>query len=193
MKAKEQLALYLKRYADISTLEIDDFYKQFEERKFKKSEYILEAGKTCKHQYFVTNGLIRVFYIDNKGNEKITQFAIEHWWLTHWSSYKEEIPSKSYIQALEDTTILQISNSELEKSFSNIPKLERVFRKITENWLIAIQKHSEFYLSLDSKNRYQQFSSAFPDFIQRVPQYMIASYLEITPEHLSAIKSKHVS
>lgn len=193
MKEKEQLAEYLRRYEKISISDIDYFFNLTQKVAFSKSEFILEAGKTCKHQYFIVSGLARVFHIDNKGNEKITQFALENWWLTNWDSYKNGTPSKSYIQVLENTTILQIGRLELEKAFLNIPTLERIFRKITENWLIAIQKHSEYYLNMDSKSRYEEFISNLPNFSQRIPQYMIASYLEITPEHLSTIRSKGFS
>ncbi|GMN07992.1 Crp/Fnr family transcriptional regulator [Croceitalea sp. MTPC5] len=193
MKEKEQLAEYLRRYEKLSFSEIDYFFNLTQKRKFSKSEFLLEAGKTCKHQYFILSGLTRVFHIDHKGNEKITQFAVENWWLTNWDSYKGETPSKSYIQALENTTVLQIGKAELENAFLKVPILERIFRKITENWLIAIQKHSEFYLNMDSKSRYDQFISTLPNFSQRVPQYMIASYLEVTPQHLSTIRSKGIS
>ncbi|WP_085774798.1 Crp/Fnr family transcriptional regulator [Nonlabens tegetincola] len=189
---KEQLSKYLNRYAYIAQEEVDIMFRLMEIRKTKKSEYLLEAGNTCRYQYFILNGLTRTFYIDSNGNEKITQFAMENWWVTNWHSYKSETPSESYIQALENTTVLQIRKSDLEHVFEEIPSLERAFRKITENWLIAIQRRSEFYLKLDSKSRYEKFISALPDFAQRVPQYMIASYLEITPQHLSTIRAKLV-
>ena len=193
MKEKEQLYGYLKRYGKISVSDIDFFFGLTQKRKLSKSEYILEAGKTCKHQYFISKGLTRTFYITRNGKEKITQFALENWWLTNWDSYKSDTPSKSYIQALENTTVLQIEKSELENAFIKIPSLERIFRKITENWLIAIQRRSEYYLNLDGKSRYEKFISELPDFSQRVPQYMIASYLEITPQHLSTIRARDVS
>lgn len=190
---KEQLAAYFRRYGKIQISDIDYFFTLMQIKEFSKSEFILEAGKTCKHHYFISKGLTRTFYIDHNGTEKITQFAIENWWLTNWDSYKNETPSTSYIQTLEKSIVLQIEKSELEKAFSTIPALERIFRKITENWLIAIQRRSEFYLNLDSKGRYEKFIATLPDFNQRVPQYMIASYLEITPQHLSTIRAKYIS
>ncbi|MFD0993609.1 Crp/Fnr family transcriptional regulator [Tenacibaculum geojense] len=193
MHEKEQLANYLKRYGTISKSDINYFVKETKLKTFLKSEYILEPGKTCKHQYFILSGLTRTFYIDYKGNEKITQFGLENWWLTNWDSYKNETPSNNYIQAIENTTLLQIEKKSLKLAFTKIPSLENIFKKITENWLIAIQKRSEYYLNLDSKSRYEKFISTFPEFIQRVPQYMIASYLDITPQHLSTIRAKSIS
>ncbi|WP_299899809.1 hypothetical protein [uncultured Aquimarina sp.] len=86
---KEQLAAYFRRYGKISIPDIDYFFTLMQIKEFSKSEFILEAGKTCKHHYFISKGLTRTLYIDHKGSEKITQFAIENWWLTNWDSYKQ--------------------------------------------------------------------------------------------------------
>ncbi len=193
MHERDQLANYLKRYGTISKSDINYFVKETKLKTFLKSEYILEPGKTCKHQYFILSGLTRTFYIDYKGNEKITQFGLENWWLTNWDSYKNETPSNNYIQAIENTTLLEIEKNSLQLAFTKIPSLENIFKQITENWLISIQKRSEYYLNLDSKSRYEKFISTFPEFSQRVPQYMIASYLDITPQHLSTIRAKSIS
>ncbi|MEM9075968.1 MAG: Crp/Fnr family transcriptional regulator [Bacteroidota bacterium] len=192
MVEKTQLANYLNRFGKISNEEVDIFFGRMEKKTFSKNEFLLYYGKTCTHQYFILQGLTRTFHVDDKGNEKITQFGMENWWLTNWSSYKNNEPSKSYIQVLEPTTVLQIEKSALEESFKEITSLERIFREITENWLIAIQRRN-YYLNLDSKTRYEKFISTLPHFGQRIPQYMIASYLEITPQHLSTIRAKNTS
>ena len=103
-------------------------------------------------------------------------------------SFIKKTPSAISIQALEKTEILIIDKEELERLFFSIPKLERLFRIITENMLIAIQRKNDIYLQMKSKNRYNDLVKHFPEFIQRVPQYMIASYLEITPEYLSELR-----
>ena len=192
MTEKTQLANYLNRFGKISDEEVDIFFSRMEKKTFSKNEFLLDYGKIGMHQYFILQGLTRTFHIDDKGNEKITQSGLENWWLTNWASYKNNEPSQSYIQALEATAVLQIEKLALEKSFQEIPSLERIFREITENWLIAIQRRN-YYLNLDSKSRYEKFISALPNFGQRIPQYMIASYLEITPQHLSTIRAKNTS
>jgi CRP-like cAMP-binding protein len=133
---------------------------------------------------------MRSFYIDNKGNEKITQFALENWWVTNMESFTNETPSFLSIQALEKTTILILNKKDLEDLYTSIPKLERLFRIITEKMLIAMQRKANYYLQLKSKGRYDLLINQFPNFIQRVPQYMVASYLEITPEYLSELINK---
>lgn len=185
---KDQLKYYFNRYVEFSNKEIDTIFDKVIVKKFKKKDYLLQQGKICKIKFFITKGLVRSFYIDNKGNEKIVQFAIENWWVTNFESFVKNTPSSCSIQAIEDTTSLIINREDLEQLYVTIPKLERVFRIITENMLIALQRRNQFYLKLTSKERYFFLMNSIPDFVQRVPQYMIASYLEITPEYLSEIR-----
>lgn len=187
---KEQIKKYFNRYVEFTNAEINEIYSKLIPKTYEKKEYLLKEGQICKNNYFLITGLVRSFYIDKKGNEKITQFALDNWWVTNMESYIKEVPSYSSIQAVEKTIALIISKEELEKLYISIPKLERFFRMITENMLIAIQRKNDIYLQMKSKDRYIDLIKHFPDFAQRVPQYMIASYLEITPEYLSELRKK---
>ncbi|MFT5823277.1 MAG: CRP/FNR family transcriptional regulator [Crocinitomix sp.] len=185
---KEQIKLYFNRYVTFSDSEIDEIFSKLEAKTFQKQEYILHEGQICKHNYFIISGLVRSFYIDQKGKENITQFALGNWWITNVESFIKNTPSRLSIQAIEKTEILLINKDALEKLYISIPKLERLFRIITEYMLIAIQRRNDVYLQLKSKDRYDGFIKLYPSFIQRVPQYMIASYLKITPEYLSELR-----
>lgn len=187
---KDQLKTYFNRYVTFDNTEIDEIYSKLTPKTFEKKDYILKEGQVCKNNYFILSGLVRSFYIDTKGNEKITQFALENWWTTHMESYIKNTPSYTSIQAIEKTTVLIITKNNLEQLFIKIPKLERCFRIITQNMLIAIQRRNDIYLQMKSKARYDDLVQNFPNFTQRVPQYMIASYLEITPEYLSELRKK---
>lgn len=186
--SESQLYEYLKRYVSINHDEIGLLFEYIREENFKNKEYLLQQGDICRYKYFILNGLVRTYHIDDKGTEKITQFAIENWWVSNIESFVLERPSEQYIQAIENTTVLKISKEDLESAFQKIPKLERAFRMITENMLIAIQRRYEFYQKKSSKERYQYMVDSLPGFTQRVPQYMIASYLEISPEYLSTVR-----
>ncbi|WP_282124197.1 Crp/Fnr family transcriptional regulator [Algibacter mikhailovii] len=185
---KEQVKTYLNRYVLFSDSEIDEIYSKLSYKTVPKKDFILREGQVCKKKYFILNGLLRSFYIDSKGNEKITQFALENWWVTDMESFINQTPALSSIQALEKTEVLIIDKIDLENLYVSIPKLERLFRIITENMLIAIQRRNNVYLQMKSKDRYFDLIKQLPNFIQRVPQYMIASYLEITPEYLSELR-----
>ena len=185
---KAILKQYFDRYISISEKEFERFFSLLEVKKFDKKAYLLELRKVCKHRFFLVKGLTRSYYIDHNGNEKIIQFGIENWWVTQLDSFINGAPSELYIQALEPTTTLMISKVKLEQAYVEIPIIERLFRLTTENWLIAQQRNSHFFMKADSKERYYHMVNTIPNFAQRVPQYMIASYLDITPEYLSEIR-----
>ena len=187
---KEQIKKYFNRYVTFDDSEIDLFYRKLETRTFKKKEFLLEEGSICKFNYFIIKGVVRSFFITKNGHEKITQFAIDNWWVTNMESFIKKTPSTQYIQAVEALTVLYISRKNLEKLYATNPKFERLFRIIAENMLIANLRKNDVFLQMNSKDRYIDFINKLPDFIQRVPQYMIASYLEITPEYLSELRKQ---
>ena len=159
-------------------------------RTFKKGDYLLQAGKICSHKHFILEGLVKTSYLEDSGTERIVQFALENWWVLDWESFVHEKPATTSIQALEATRTLTIDKASLEDAYQKIPKLESLFRKITENWLIAVQRNKK-YMMASSQVRYNTLVKSLPNIVQRVPQYMLASYLDITPEYLSELRKKH--
>lgn len=187
---KEQIKSYFNRYVKFDDYEIDKLYSRLSIKTFNKKEFLLEQNKTCDQTFFITMGLVRSFHTDENGIENINQFAIENWWVTNTESLIKNTASSNAIQALEKTTCLCLLKPDLEALYTSIPKLERAFRMIAENTLIATQRKYETYMKRSSKERYLHLVNTIPDFAQRVPQYMIASYLDITPEYLSEIRKK---
>lgn len=187
---EQQLEDYFQRYAKLTTADLESISSRLTLNKFSKKAYLLEQDQTCKHNYFILQGLVRLFYIDPKGHEQITQFAIENWWVTSLESFINGTPSYIAIQAVEDSSVYALHKTDLEELYETIPSLNKIFRRVYENMLIASQRRSDLYIKLSSRDRYYHFVTHQPDFAQRVPQYMIASYLEITPEYLSELRRK---
>jgi len=188
--AKSQIELYFNRYLSFTSNEIDSFYSALEPRRYKKHEYLLSEGQVCRHRYFLTKGLVRSYYLNPKGVEQVVQFAVEQWWFTNFESFVSNQPSTLNIQALEAVEVLCIEKGLLETHFDKNPKLERVFRIIAENTLIAIQRRNEFYMKASGEEKYEHLITQIPQLVRRVPQYMIASYLDMTPEHLSTVRKR---
>lgn len=187
-KPKEQIKKYIERYVTLTEEEHDEFYKALDTVTVKKKEHLILEGAYCTKQYFILEGLLRMYHVDEKGDDHIELFAIENWWVTHMDSFVNGTPSNAALQALENSKLLVLEKHKLESLYIKIPKLERLFRKITEGLYIATQRKQETYMKLSSKERYESLRHSFPDFVQRVPQYMIASYLNISPEYLSEIR-----
>jgi len=181
---------YIKRYIDISENEIDLFQTYLQPKRINKKEYLLKEGKICKSRYFITKGCLRMYYLDNKGNEQIIHFGIDNWWITDYESLINKTPSKLYLQATENTELLELSQENYNELCFKLPKTEKLFRSIIEKTYIAFQKRMEYMYSLSGEELFKTFIAANPEFTQRVPQYMIASYLGMTPEFVSKIKAK---
>ena len=156
----------------------------------KKKEYLLKEGQVCKALYFVEKGCLRMFFINSKAAEQITQFALENWWISDYFSFMDEKSSEYSIQAIEKSEIISLDKHAFDDLLKEIPQLERYFRILMQKALAASQLRAKYLYEMSKEEFFQHFSSSFPEFIQRVPQYMIASYLGLTPEYVSELRKK---
>ena len=160
----------------------------FTPRKVRKKQFLLQEGDVSRYQFFVNKGLLRSYTIDEKGAEHILQFALEGWWTADLYSFFTEEPSLFNIEALEDSELLLINRPSWETLLEKFPVLERYFRILIQNSLIATQRRLMESLSETAEKKYLKFMKLYPESIQRVPQHMIASYLGITRETLSRLR-----
>ena len=186
----QNLTEYITRYVNLSKTEIDVFQSFLRPKKLYKKDFLLKEGQICKSRYFIIKGCLRLYYIDNKGNEQIIHFGIDNWWITDYESLINETPSKLYIQSTENTALLELPQEKFDELCQKLPQTERLFRKIMEKSYIASQKRIEYMFSLSGEDLFKNFIATNPEFTQRVPQYMIASYLGMSPEFVSKVKRK---
>ncbi|MBS1738753.1 MAG: Crp/Fnr family transcriptional regulator [Bacteroidetes bacterium] len=163
---------------------------QFQPKKLKKKRFLLGEDEVCKHIAFVEKGLLRSYIIDEKGSEHILQFSLEGWWVSDMASYLTGEPAQYNIEALEDCELLLISKPSWELLLEKIPAFERYFRILVENNLIVTQRRLIASFSDTAEEKYQKLIQKFPLILQRVPLHMIASYLGITRETLSRVRSQ---
>lgn len=181
---------YFNKHVELNKKEEEILASKITPRKYLKNQYIVQQGDICRNINFVLSGCAKMFYIDNEGQEHIVLFGIKDWWCSDLGSLITQSPSDYNIQCIEPTEVLQISFKDQEALYNEIPKLERVFRKLLEKALVAAQKRIVRNFSMTAKERYLVFKELYPTIEQRIPQYMIASYLGITKEFLSKIKSQ---
>lgn len=180
----------LSRHIQLTDEEKELLWQAVTLRKYRKRQYVLQAGDVCRQENFVVSGCLRAYYIDDAGTEHIIMFAVEDWWTSDLLSFLTQTPSKLNIDALEDSEVLQIEHSALEALYLKIPKLERFFRIMMQNAYIAQQQRILFNISKTAKERYLYFIEKYPKLEQRLPQHQIAAYLGITPEFLSQIRKQ---
>lgn len=185
-------ALYnhINKFIDLSSDEQEILASLLKSFSFKKKAYLHEVGDICRANYFVVKGCLRLYFVDIKGAEQTTQFAIENWWISDLTSFIFQKPSDFYIQAAEQTEVIAIEHRHYDEMLAKIPKLEKYFRSIYQKLHQASQIRIKYLYSQTAEERYTNFNKLFPEFVQRVPQYMLASYLGFTPEFLSKIRAK---
>ncbi len=157
---------------------------------YLKGQYIIQEGDVNRHQVFVVSGKVRTFYLDQSGKEHIVAFGIENWWTGDICSFSTQTPAEFNTQCIDKTTVVRISYDDMEQLYSEVPKLERYFRIILQAAYGSMTKRIIRNHSMPAKERYVLFTETYPEIVQQVPQYMIASYLGITKEFLSNIRSQ---
>lgn len=162
-------------------------------RKYLKGQYIVQQGDVCRFESFVITGCLKTFYVDNVGQEHVVLFAIENWWTADLGSFLTQKPADYNVQCIENTEVIQFSFEKMEMLYQKIPKLERFFRIIIQKAFVASEKRIVRSFSLPAKERYLEFKNTYPQIEQRVPQYLIASYLGITKEFLSKIRGQIIA
>ena len=165
------------------------FIALLEQEEIAKKDFILKEGQLCKNISYVHSGTLRAYYVDKDGRESTIMFAVTDWWITDMFCFINQLPAMLHIEALEQSTILQLSKNNFDTLCNSVPRFERFFRIIMQNAYIREQLRVLENLSLTAEERYNNFLEKYPQIAQQVTQKQIASYLGITPEFLSTIRA----
>ena len=175
-------------YLPLNSDEIQALENRLVERTIKRKQFILQEGDICNKYTFVVSGCFKMYKVDTQGKEHNLLFSIENEWISDIGSFHSEKPSELYIEALEQSTILQLPKEDLLYLYVNHPKFDRNFRVIIENEFIQLQKRVLHNISSTAEERYLDFLNCFPDLFNRISNVQIASYLGVTPEFLSKVR-----
>ncbi|OQP62866.1 hypothetical protein A3860_26510 [Niastella vici] len=157
-----------------------------------KKTTLLAEGHACNQLSYVHSGALRSYCLDKEGKESTIMFAVADWWLTDMYCFLNDKPAMMYIEAIEDSCILNLSRENFNNLFNAVPKFERFFRILLQNAYTREQLRTIENLTLTAEERYFRFINKYPQIASQVTQKQIASYLGITPEFLSAIRKKNV-
>lgn len=160
-------------------------------KELNKKEFLIEPGETANTMNFIVQGCMRSYYLDENAQEHTLQLGIEQWWINDLYSYLSRKQSRMYVQALEKTLLIQLPRLELEKLYIEVPEISQFFRIKIQSAYVAVQERVIDSMSDDAYQRYDSFRKSYRDIEQRVPQYIIASYLGVTPEFLSYLRKRH--
>lgn len=164
----------------------------FKPKKLRKKQYFLEEGNVCKYVGFIVKGAMRQYSVDDKGVEHIVQLYIENYWASDRESAVMLTPSKYYIDAWEDTELLIATVADMLDLIEKVPSFGQMTRLMDQRSFIVSQRRLNSAISNSAEKRYEEFADNHPQFIQRFPQHLIASFLGITKETLSRIRKQAI-
>ena len=158
-------------------------------KKLKKHQFLLQEGDVWRYHAFVCQGVLRRYSIDAKGIEHIIQFSMENWWAGDRDSLMNKAPSRYNIDAVEDSVVLVIRNEDFDRLYQQLPAFNNMVNQILFRSFNASQERINTTISMTAEEKYLHFINTFPALANRIPRHMVASYLGITPETLSRVKS----
>lgn len=188
---KEAIIRNIRRHIEPANEEMEIFLSLALIKTVKRKELLLKEGDIARHQFFVLSGCLRTYTIDQSGKEHILMFAPEDWWCSgDLHSFLSGQRSMNNLEALEPSTVLQISKEKIDLLYQRVPKFERFFRVLFQNAFVFHQNRINANLSQPAEGRYDLFTQYYPGLESRIPQKYIASYIGITPEFFSQMKAK---
>ncbi len=187
----KKLAQHIKSVITISDSQLNILCDKFIEKSFSKREYLLHTDHHVHEVYFILKGCVRTYVFDLNGVEHTITFSMEDWWFGDLQSYINQTPASFNIQALEDTTVLAISRKNWAILIAEVPEFVHYTRILFRNTLFSHENRILQNLSYTAEERYHHFLKQYPNLSQRISQKHIASYLGITPEFLSMLRSKN--
>jgi CRP-like cAMP-binding protein len=179
---------YLQKKVSITDEQFNLIAVHLKVKSFEKNEMILMKGDVSSQGYFVLTGLLRSYSIDSKGKTHIIQFAPEQWWLSERNGLLFNEPSDFFIDSVEATRAVILTKDFMNEAAKHVPCMNDLNNNMLNNAIRFMQKRINMLLSATAEERYLNFITLYPNLTLRVPQWMIASYLGITPESLSRVR-----
>ena len=190
MDSLQNISNYLSEVLEIPKEAVATCGDLYTLKKVAKNELLLSEGEICMDTFFVEKGLLRMYSLDRNGKEHIIQFAPENWLISDRSSLNFNQKSKYYIEAVEDSEVFLLSKDFFTNMVEKFPQTAENNDMLLQKHIRNLQNRVNSLLADTAEERYMTFIKMYPDILLRVPQWMVASYLGITPESLSRVRKE---
>ena len=188
MNKHSNLLRNISRYVKLTQEEEEKLSSIIKTSRVKKKQFIIQPGFVCQCRTYISEGAFRVYYLDDDGKEHTVSIGVEDWFVTDFYSYINQSPALNYAEAIEDSIILQMKYEDIEPLCREIHALSEYFRLTTEKAFAFSRRRVISNISKSAEERYDEYVDKYPHIVNRVPQYVLASYLGMSPEFLSKIR-----
>ena len=190
MTEHQALAAHVKKRISLTETEEQELLSCFKLVRVKKRQFIIQPGFVAHHKNYVIKGAFRAYVIDDSGQDHTIQISIEDWWISDYNSYLFQRPATMFVEALEDGLLLQIHYDDEARLKKDHHTFETFFRIMAERSMAHMQRRIITNLTRNAEERYKEFETLYPEIVQRMPQYALASYLGMTTEYLSRLRNR---
>lgn len=180
---------YIARHIQLTPEEEQVYIAKLRIKKVRKKQFIVQPDFICNDRTYIVKGTLRAYLIDNNGHDHTVAFGIDDWFIADFNSYFFRQPATLFVEALEESTLIQISYEDEQALLNAVPKFEKFYRIISQNAYASLQRRILSDISLSATERYDEFVRRYPLIVARVPQYALASYLGFSNELLSKIRN----
>jgi CRP-like cAMP-binding protein len=181
----ETLKRHIEEISPLAEGEFEYILSHFTTKKLKKNQFLVQAGQSDVHKYFVLKGILKSYYLDKKDKEHILQFAQPDWWITDYKAFFTKTKACIFIDCLQDCELMCLTNENMEKLCKELHTMEHFFRVKSNAGYVASQERLLTMLNLTSIERFDHFIDLYPNLIHSIPKYLIASYIGVSRELLS--------
>ncbi|NCT94378.1 MAG: Crp/Fnr family transcriptional regulator [Chitinophagaceae bacterium] len=179
-----------KKYIQLTATEEEAIRSLVTRNKYEKGDMLSREGEVNRYTHFIIEGSVRVYYVDQEGQQHVVQLGIQDWWVSDYASFITQQPAQLQVEALEPTETYSFSYDRLQDAYIQIPALERFFRLLIQKAYASFQQRILQSLSMDATQRYESFRQQYPEMDRQIAQKHIASYLGMSAEFLSKVKKR---
>jgi len=188
----EQIKQVMRQMINVSEVELNEFLDGAISKTFKRQELLSRPDSIPNEIFFINKGIIRVLITDNEGTDHTIHFALENQFIADYANFIQQQPSIYTLQALEETQVLILPRTTIEWGYQNLKEGQKMGRLVAEYYFIYQDNRIKNNYVRTPKQRYDSINEVFPNIHNRAPQHMIASYLGISPIHLSRLKKSDI-
>ncbi|MDM1043400.1 Crp/Fnr family transcriptional regulator [Myroides sp. 1354] len=186
----ENLFKHIEQKVQLTSTEREQIASFFRFKKLRKRQFLLQEEEVCKDFTFISQGLLKSYSLDERGNENINLFGWEGWWIADFQSFLFQTPATLAIEAIEDCELLLLSRVNYDQMLDEVPVMERYFRLVYEKSLATKDQRLVYAQTYSAEEKYLHLMETYPELVKRIPQSLLASFLGLTPETFSRIKHK---
>ena len=184
------LVEHIQKRISLTDAETNEVLACFKVVKVRKRQFIIQPGFIAHHKSYVLKGAFRAYVVDDTGQDHTIQVSIEDWWISDYNSYLYQKPATMFVEALEESVILQIHYDDEARLKKEHHTFETFFRIMAERSMAHMQRRIITNLTKNAEERYKEFEAQYPEIVKRMPQYALASYLGMSTEYLSRLRNK---